>query len=212
MDFEMKLYELKSIMVESIGILLSSITPSLVSLDAITSALRSIVMDWTLFPETSIAMVASELEYLIKITSDLLSKKYVSKFHPAIVVKLVDSANSMLKATVEHEHWNQTTAIRLRDSGRNSLKESLVDTLPGQAGFSKSTNDNYGDYSAKRAAANRFSACSTTQTWMPNFIPAFRELQSGDCITFIDDQDYGFELERRRQTEQSYVEQQVIYI
>jgi len=208
----LELYQLKKVMVESIGVLLTAITPSLVSLDAVTTALRTIVMDSTLFPEDSVILVASQLELLINSTSHILSEEYVSKFPPLTVLKLVDSANSMLRATIDQEHWNVTTSKRLRDSGKRSLKESLRDTHPGQVGFAKDMINNYGRYFAKRVSTHGFSMCSTSQTWLPDFIPEFQNSKSGDCLTFVDNEDYGFEGKRRRRTEQGPIDQQVISI
>jgi len=207
-----ELYQLKKVMVESIGVLLFAITPTLGSLDAVTSALRAIAMDSTLFPEDSVILVASQLEILINRTSNILSEEYVSKFPSLTVLKLVESANSMLRATLEHEHWNVTTSWRLRNSGKMSLKESLTDTYPGQVGFAKDMINNYGRYFAKRVSPSRFSLCSTSQTWLPDFIPEFRNGRSGDCLTFVDDEDYGSEGNRRRLSGQRSVQQQVISI
>lgn len=212
MDVLAELFQLKQNMVASIGLLLSSSTPTLSSLYAAISAQKSLVMDWTLFPESSVTLVAGQLETLIATTSELLSENYVSKFPPKEVGKLVESSNSMLRATYENRQWNTSLSQRLRDSGSTTLKESLTDTQPGQVGFSKLNNDAYGQYSAKRVAADEFSSCSTSNTWMPDFIPAFHNSKSGDCITFVDNQDYGFEGMRKPQADVHAGSQQVISI
>jgi len=76
------------------------------------------------------------------------------------------------------------------------LRESLTSTWPGQVGFDKGFKDNYGYYYAKRVPPNKFSSCSSGYTLIPDFIPRFREYTSGDCIIFIDDNDYAVGLKQ----------------
>jgi len=211
-DVLAELFRLKQNMIASIGLLLSSSTPTLSSLYATISAQKYLVMDWTLLTESSVKLVAGQLETLISTTSEVLSEEYVSKFPPTTVEKLVESSNSMLRVAYENGLSNMSLSQRLRDSGSTSLKESLTDTQPGQVGFGKLNNNGYSQYSAKRVAADEFSSCSTSNTWMPDLIPAFHNSKSGDCITFIDNQDYGFEGMRRPQTEIHADNQQVISI
>jgi len=105
-----------------------------------------------------------------------------------------------------------TTLKRLRDSGKKSLKESLTDTQPGQLGFAKDTTDDYGKYFARRVSVNNFSGCSTNQSWLPNFIAELSNSRSGDCLTFVDNEDYGRDGNERRRLEQQLIDQQVISI
>ena len=104
-DVLFELHQLKRIMVKSIEDILSAITPTLVSIDAITSVFSSVVLDWKLFPgKSSVESVASLLETLINETALLLDEEYVSKFSSLTVMKHVDSANSMLRASSEYDH------------------------------------------------------------------------------------------------------------
>ena len=64
-DIRDELLELKELVVNKIGVLLSNIPPTFPSIDAITSTLRSIVMDWTMVPCNSIIPVTNQLEKLI---------------------------------------------------------------------------------------------------------------------------------------------------
>jgi len=177
---------LKGSIIDAIGELQTSTSPTVDSQEAIISTLRSTVSDWTLLPESSPAVVADQLEDMFDSLFDLLSDEYISKFPSAVVVELVETINYVTKAAYAQDAQNMTTLQRLRDVTRNVLRGGLTDTQPGQMGFEMMTSDSSGFLSAKRVPSDNFATCSTDKTWLPDFIPEFRSIDSADCITLVD--------------------------
>jgi len=177
---------LKGSIIDVIGELQTSASPTVHLQEAIISMLLSTVSDWTLLLESSTPLVANQLEAVVDSLSILLRDEHVSKFPSEDVAAIVDTANYVVKATYSQDTSDMTTLQRLINITRNCLRGSLTDTQPGQIGFEMMTSDSSGYLSAKRVRSDNFATCSTDKTWLPDFIPEFRSIESADCITMLD--------------------------
>jgi hypothetical protein len=206
------LISLKDEIINAFGTLLSSITPTTVTLEAVVSALSTTAADWTLISQNSVPMVAIQLETIISTMADFLSEEYVSKFSHEQVLKLVSTATFMLRATTLHRYRNMTTLHHLRNITKMSLRHSLIDTQPGQVGFSSGKVVTSSSYSAKRAPADKLSSCSSSGITLPDHIPEFKAIQSADCIELMDAEDFAMDIESRRIQNDLLIGQQIASI
>jgi len=182
---------------EAVKLLIEKTTGTQKSLKSLVNVLWTQTVDPSQVSTTAVSNGSVILKSLTSGLTSLMAEEAVSKFESELVSIMMESSIDMILVAMDGR--DAAVVQSLWNSGMQSLRQSLTDTLPGQTGY-VNRDQSYGKSTANRVEPSSIFDCSNDFVSFGHVIQT-DDMSSVDCTIRTDDFDISSWLagsERRR--------------